>query len=342
MIKWPMAQDSYESEMEIDLLRYDEIPDEKFKFKYVIFGNGLSVGVNSSFSYGSLYNAAVELKIIKDDSKELFEAFGSKDFEYLLRKLSQSSTVNRILKLDHLTPAAKYNVIKQALIQAVSRVHPRRNTISEVWLQQVHDFLSTKHSVFSLNYDLIPYWIAGIGNFDKFTDFFWSDTLTFDPTNLATFYDRTRLYYPHGSLFLFEDIQGSISKIRSIEGASALDQISNYLGEYSVPVFISEGTSDVKLRRIKNNTYLSFAYTRLQDMENGVIIYGASLSKQDSHIIEAIKKSRVYRIAYAIYPVGLTAIDVETIKANVQQLFQDRKREFYFFDARTCPLSYRE
>lgn len=324
--------------MEIDLLDFNQI--DQRQFGYVIFGNGLSVSVNSSFAYSSLYNAAVELGIIKQESKELFEVFGTKDFEYLLRKLSQASTVNKVLKLDHLTPANKYNVIKQALITAVSRVHPRKNSIDFEWLERAHKFLSSKHSVFSLNYDLIPYWIAGMKEFEGFTDYFWAENLTFDPTDLAVYYKRTRLYYPHGALFLFEDIEGSIGKIRSIDGTSALDQISSYLENYSVPVFISEGTSQDKLRRIKSNTYLSFAYSRMQDMGGGVIIYGTSLSRQDSHIIDAIKKSKVYKIAYGIYPVGMTSIDVETVKANVQQMFQHRKIDFYFFDARTCPLSY--
>lgn len=327
------------SDFEIDLPSYAEVIDDN-QFKYVIFGNGLSVGVNSSFSYGSLYRAAIELGIIKDESKELFEAFGSSDFEYLLRKLSQASTVNKILNLEHLIPAQKYMVIKRALITAVSRVHPKRSSISEEWLQQTHDYLSTKHSVFSLNYDLILYWIAGMGNFDKFTDFFWSDNLTFDPTNLAPYYNRTMLYYPHGALFLFEDIQGSIGKIRSLDGTSALDQIATYLENYSVPVFISEGTSQDKFRRIKNNTYLAFAYQRMQQMRNGVIIYGTSLSKQDAHIVDAIRQSGVRKLAYGIHPGNKTSIDVETIKANVKQTFQNSIKEFYFFDSTTCPLSY--
>lgn len=325
-------------DFEIDLENYSDLDDRRYQ--YVIFGNGLSIGVNSSFAYGSLYNAAVELDIIRDDSKELFDAFSTKDFEYLLRKLSQASIVNKVLRLDHITPATKYNLIKQALITAVSRVHPRKTTINDLWLEQAHNFLAQKHSVFSLNYDLIPYWLAGVGGFDKFTDFFWSDTLTFDPTNLVPFYSKTRLYYPHGSLFLFEDIQGSISKIRSVDGSSALDQIGSYLENYNVPIFISEGTSDQKIRRIKNNTYLSFAYSKMHEMKNGVIIYGASLSRQDSHIIEAVQRSSVDKIAYGIYPHDKTAVDIETIKASIKQLFQDKKREFFFFDSTTCPLYY--
>ncbi|PJI55676.1 hypothetical protein CTI14_02740 [Methylobacterium radiotolerans] len=196
----------------IDLQSYADL-DPRF-YGNLLVGNGFSMGVSRNFAYTSLYNAGVAKGDIDPDTQDLFTAFGTHDFEYLLRKLYQASTINKILKIDHLTPVSKYGLVKDALIKSVSSVHPEFSDVNRDWLERCSKFMSRMENVFSLNYDLFPYWIAGIDNFEGYTDFFWSTGLTFDQFNTDVWGRKTKMYYPHGALFIFEDLDGAMSKVR--------------------------------------------------------------------------------------------------------------------------------
>ncbi|MFC3833849.1 MULTISPECIES: DUF4917 family protein [Deinococcus] len=324
--------------VDIDLEDFSSVNLNSHRF--LLLGNGFSIGVDRGFSYGSLYTAAQAKGLLKQKEMELFSSFNTTDFEYLLRKLSQASTVNKILDIDHMTPQTKYNLIKNSLIGSVNHVHPQLATLNRDWLESASEFLAKMHSVFSLNYDLLIYWIAAYKNFDGFTDYFWAGKLNFDPTDTVLWYQgKTQLYYPHGALFIYEDNNGDIYKVRNSD-KSVLERIGEYLADYSIPIFVSEGTSDEKLRKIKTNLYLSFAYKRIKECKNGLIVFGTSLSSQDAHIVKAISESAVDRIAFGIYVGSKDPFEVESEKARVKVLFKDKKITWTFFDSSTCPLAY--
>ena len=54
-----------------------------------------------------------------------------------------------------------------------------------------------------------------------------------------------------------------------------------------MPLFVSEGKSKEKLKAIERSNYLSFCYESLEISEQKLVIFGSSLSDQDSHIANA-------------------------------------------------------
>ncbi|MBA3389013.1 MAG: DUF4917 family protein [Rubrobacter sp.] len=71
------------------------------------------------------------------------------------------------------------------------------------------------------------------------------------------------------------------------------------------PLFVSEGTSQEKMRVISGSPYLSFAYRNLEESERRLVIYGWSMSSQDVHMLTALSPQRRNRpkrtLAVSIY-----------------------------------------
>lgn len=102
------------------------------------------------------------------------------------------------------------------------------------------------------------------------------------------------------------------------------------------PLFISEGSSDWKLSRIKRNDYLRFCYEKLGRIEGGLVVLGHSLHKDyDQHIIDILNGSTASRIAIGIWP-HQSKEDVVSFKARLTQDFATK--ELYFFSSETHPL----
>jgi len=96
----------------------------------ILLGNGASIAVSPSFSYGSLLRYAVEQRFLPEDAQRLFQFFQTNDFELVLRIVWQASNVNRSLQIqDHRTHAA-YLSLRDCLIQTVRDIHPEYDQVS--------------------------------------------------------------------------------------------------------------------------------------------------------------------------------------------------------------------
>lgn len=129
----------------------------------LLLGNGASIAISSSFDYASLYDAASSLGFIDNQTKELFDSFGIKDFEYVLRKLSDTNRVNQILQISEDRTATAYDGLKNALVQTVQRVHPEYADVLPK-LEAISKFMTHFRTVVNLNYDLLVYWAMLRGN----------------------------------------------------------------------------------------------------------------------------------------------------------------------------------
>jgi Domain of unknown function (DUF4917) len=109
------------------------------------------------------------------------------------------------------------------------------------------------------------------------------------------------IYYLHGALFLFRGAHEDLKVRRNSGEKGLLGLISNALNSGEIPLFISEGTSEQKLRAISRSHYLRFCYDKLREKRERLVMYGISLSPaQDQHIIDAIKR-KTEHIAIAVY-----------------------------------------
>lgn len=310
----------------------------------LIIGNGASIAVDSRFSFDSLFDAARNAGLISKRVAKVFTQFGTNDFEYVLRGLSTAHTVNQILQVPDRATKPAYHAVKTGLISVIGHIHPDRSDI-EGNLPAISRFLRHFKTVFSLNYDLIAYWgmlhaNENIGK-NRLKDCFDAKRrFVYDNEWLRTPFGRNRrttlVFYPHGSLFLGVDAFGTEEKIVS-DSRRLVDVITQKWQVGGVtPLFVSEGSAGDKLRAIRRNGYLNYVYTeRLSqrpDTPETLVIYGWSISDQDDHIVDALRKSRPKRVAVSFFAGNPNwRNEVQKTLLRLKQGFGIRERDVVFF-----------
>jgi hypothetical protein len=297
----------------------------------LLIGNGLSRSIWRLFEYGSLFQVARRFGLDGDDVA-LFKQFETTDFESILQALRTARRVGQALGQENEALDERYESIRSALIRAVSEVHvPWESLMSCKALFLLHDAMRTYHTVFSTNYDLIPYW-ALMRDPTSFRDMFWGDGNSFDLTNTTVDADTTRLLFVHGALHLYETEWGVTHKLVA-DGR----RLVSMLGEDPdhVPLFVSEGSAQDKRRAIASSGYLNYVYQELLRERGPMTIFGQSLGDQDEHIASALDRPRV-KIAIAIR-LDQRASEVRRRTADYSRRLV--RAELAFFDASTHPLA---
>lgn len=221
--------------------------------KYLLLGNGFSIGLHHGFHYRSLYEICLD-KYFEDEDSELFEKFRTNNFERVLQMLNAARQVNRVLELDTEPIDDRYTQIRYSLAHADRGVHPKKSAVGEEVLERLCDFLRGFRGIFTTNYDLLLYW-AIINDTATFVDYFF-DGSTFDPTDVEVRWGKVGVHYLHGSLFLYREAGRTRKYVGSV--ANLLDSLESLITPARTPVFVSEGTSEDKLAAIMSNGYLSF------------------------------------------------------------------------------------
>lgn len=304
----------------------------------LLFGNGFSIHFNQQFRYNNLFEHCKDF--FEAEDKEMFVKFETQNFETVLRALNTTILTNTIFDKQNENIDASYERIKQSLIDAVREVHPQFEELSP---QKGHElrlaFNIFKKSIFTTNYDLLPYWaLLSVLNkrSRKVTDSFGYDSaselIMFDKGAGIRACDKPlELYYLHGALHFYMR-NGEVVKItRSGNYESRLlDIITDTYKEGNFPLYVSEGTWQQKLQTIENNKYLMRCYRKFKGMTGGLTIFGQSLDRQcDLHIINAIKESAITDIAFGIYDKD----NAQDIINEITVMFRGLNKNFYFFDS---------
>lgn len=287
-------------------------PWSEIKKDYVkgalLLGNGASISVSPSLHYNSLYEAARQNGLLSEPVTSIFQHFNTTDFEFILRIVANAHMVNDYLGVVEDETENTYNVIKSSLIETVRTVHPEYTQVLGS-LTAMSNFMARFNTVFSLNYDLLVYWAMMHGNRmaggNLFKDCFSAsgfssnfEWLRKPHKNLTS---ATLVFYPHGNLALVADLYGIETKIT----AGFVDLISQIARSWTIgettPLFVSEGDHQAKLLAINRNRYLNSIYQELMRIPQSLVIYGWAASSQDEHILQAIRRSNVKRIAVAVY-----------------------------------------
>ena len=284
-----------------------------FQHKLVI-GNGASIAVWDKFDYDSLYDEADNAGIFSQRLKTLFQEYKTRDFELILKQLLQASIINKLLDINEVRTLELYKILRDALINTVLSMHPEQRDI-ESHLNNIAFFMRQFETIISLNYDLILYWAMLRGNKlfgQQFKDGFVNDNNTFR-SDYETLYPpfgaaeaTTMVFYPHGNLLLATIIDidrfgTEIKLCRSDEKAMLLHGIIDEWKKGNVvPLFVSEGNTDTKLKAIKRSNYLQIAYSELEACCETVVLYGLSLN-DDEHILQAVIKSEPAKIAISVH-----------------------------------------
>ncbi len=306
----------------------------------ILLGNGASIAVSSGFAYGSLKQHATDNGLLTDDVQNIFNYFHTDDFELILRIVWQATNVNKSLNIKDEKTEQAYAHVRDCLIAAVRDIHPEHEGVSDQ-ISNIYKFLKCFSTVISLNYDLIVYWamMYGVDVDDQhaFKDCFIGTDFDDD---WQRFRDPIRnqktcslVFYPHGNLVLARDKIENERKISStglglLEGV--LEKWSN--GSY-VPLFVSEGTSEQKIKSIHSSYYLNTVYREvLPNLPSDIVLYGWGLGDHDLHIVDRLAKSKIRKAAVSVF-------DNDQAYCNkVHQVLKDKfgdKCEITFFDCQS-------
>ncbi|EGQ7791350.1 TPA: DUF4917 family protein [Vibrio cholerae] len=274
--------------------------------KAVILGNGFGIAYDIAAEEDNFnWNTLLDLCEIEEGSqlhRMLAESFY--DFELVHQKLNNAIDVIALYdpKSD-LTSELQSQIqhLREQLVIAVSNSHPSAFTTDcspkkerqrKKRVEKCRTFLGNFDNVFSLNYDLLLYWVRCFENKHLGKDSFsrFDDELVFSPDENANF------FFPHGSLFLYRDGVGA-TKSRSSRANPILARLERNIENGVFPMCVSEGTGEQKLEAIKNNYYLHYAYNRIKECEGTIFTFGCSfLDSKDDHIIKAMLQSPAAKI----------------------------------------------
>lgn len=278
----------------------------------LLVGNGGSVAVHDEFGYTGLFEAAQVHGFINANVADIFERFGTNDFELVLRRLWQAKQVNTALDITVKEVEDAYATVRTALIQTVQKVHVSYDE-AKPHLDPIYRFMRGFQTVVSLNYDLLIYWAAQYGNDALGSRYHFKDGF-----NRSSFSDDWQMYrgayggvsnptifcYPHGNIAL--GVSRALEEEKLIAGAESLNLLDSIIGYWRdgsrIPLFICDGRSEQKLETILKSPYLRSVYGGpLSDIGESLVIYGWGIGSQEHHILERIARSRPQRVAVSVY-----------------------------------------
>lgn len=313
-----------------DLVEWDDLAAEEWPT--LLLGNGFSANLWPGFRYGSLFEQAG----LGDAAEHVFRALRTDNFELALECLHHARVTLRALGEPAKKVSGLYVEVRNALFDTVRSVHV---PWGEVPRSRIARSLAGHQSVFTTNYDLSLYWSTVQPGAHDVRDFFWSgpDHHEFDAGNARVFgTGATRLHYLHGALHLWHDDRGVDGKWTQATGGSLLEVAQHYTPRSTRrPLFVSEGTSAMKRRRIGRSPYLRFCLRRLRRDEAPTVVFGHSLGPSDEHVATALGKGAPRRIAISVWP-EQAAKDIRAVKARMHAALPGHDLDF--FASTTHPL----
>ncbi|OWY18096.1 hypothetical protein B6V73_05670 [Thioclava sp. JM3] len=303
--------------------------------KALLIGNGFSA------QYFNYANLLAEAKLDEGSPiKELFDQLGTVDFEAVIRAVEDASVVERAYgNDDHAEQLiADAQTVREALVTAVNATHPAHREDLDFQYESAAAFLKhfSKGQVFTLNYDLLLYWV----NLEKglLTDGFGLGDYSEDGRFKGPFVEGAycRTFNLHGGLHLFQNEIGEVYKALN-DGDGVIANITHEIANNGrLPLYVAEGTSTSKLRKINSVEYLRHCYHTLQETTAAVFIFGHSADPNDAHIYHAIFGSKAKHVYFGLFQPNeekVTALDAEL--AKYKKLGGDDV-PYSFFDSETA------
>ena len=274
----------------------------------VLLGNGFSIAQSASFFYTNLRKVS---GIDKNPILEkVFKNFDTVDFEKVMRHLENAGTVaeayNRIPEATEYKTDAKE--VRKHLIEAIEKVHPPDfDYIPPQEINSCGNFLKCFDKVFTLNYDLLLYWVLnslrtpGLSSLQNFSDGFGLGKVINGlkgPFDTEAWCDT---YNIHGGLHLFQQPDRAVHKAIA-SGNNLLSSIKDIIRQQSqLPLYVAEGKWEQKLAKIRSVPYLNYCLEELQGLSGTLFVFGHSGGSNDQHIYDAIFKSEIETLYYCIY-----------------------------------------
>lgn len=282
--------------------------------KHLMLGNGFSV---SLFPRIFNYRILAE-RVTSEQIRQIFTSLGTNDFEYVMRKLTDALQIAGLYD-----EAAAFGVrlsedleeLKATLIDVIAQSHPANpQTITDDQYEHCHAFLShfNDGKKYTFNYDLLLYWVFMhfLDHEDTARRLMCDDGFRHpeDNQSIVTWEigreHEQNLYYIHGAIHVFSDGSGieKYTWVNDGQGRTITEQVRQSINQQKYPVFISEGTTQHKLSRIRDNSYLGRAFSSLKAIQGNLFIFGHSIRNEDDHVFDYINmKSRVRNIFISVF-----------------------------------------
>lgn len=320
------------------LLSYDEVKDfvdsslhcptlcnATFCTSSLLLGNGFSIACNQNFDLSNLTQQMASNNPIVNAIFAYLKS-GSWDIEETMRIINQS--IDILSCCSRLNPTEFTNVInelqqfsqnlKNEFIAIIQTNHIPN--IDDGAKMSAFDFINTYHCIFTLNYDLLLYWVTSL-NWATFSDGFGraDDGLLIFNHNFGA----KPFYFLHGALHLFYAKWNAI-KLEHYDD-NLLPQIKNKILLNEFPICVTAGTANEKLEMIKSNYYLNHCLNMLRSSNNhNLIVFGTYLKDNDAHIRDAILQSGVKNIFFGI--------SSDSKRAEILQNFGNKGKNIFFYN----------
>lgn len=322
-----------------------------FNRRHLLLGNGFSIACRPDvFLYGRLYENA-DFSRLSPTAKLAFEALNTQDFERVIKALRDAAKVLAAYGVDPATVAtlvSDADALRELLVQTIAASHPAwPGDLSDDEYKNCRAFIAPFNTIYSFNYDLLLYWAqmhtdetsspTSDDGFRKQEDNYGAAYVVWEPSQSH----EQNMFFLHGALHVF-DAGTEIQKYTwRNTGVRLIDQIRAALSNDFFPIFVSEGTSDEKLEKIRHNDYLAKAYRSFSEITGALFIYGHSLAANDEHYLKRIEKGKLSAVYVGIY--GDSESDSnKRIMARARQLAAGRSARkplvVRFFDASTAKV----
>lgn len=328
--------------------------------RYLLLGNGFSISLfPNCFSYLSLFEEAQKAGLFAGNPEVslAFELLGTTDFELVMEALKSASKLAPLYGGDQAKMNAHSELLKNVLVQAIAGRHPARpSEVTEEQYRNCRAFLAEfigaqqerSGRVFSINYDLLLYWallhdIIGYAwdgdnvveapdqvllhddGFRAPEDDFDAEYVAWEQFEAA--HEQT-ITFLHGALHLYERGPELAKLCWERSGNKPLmDQIREALDEDRYPLFVSEGSSNKKLRRINRSAYLSKALRTFAgccgQVKASLFVIGHSLAENDDHILRRIRNGKIRRMFVSLFGDPLAPNNL-AIRAKADQIAAGR------------------
>lgn len=265
----------------------------------ILLGNGFSVDWRPDvFHYDSLYEEA-DLSGLSVDKTLLFNSLATHDFEIVIEHLrSAAALASTYGAEDALVDGLRSDaqVVRNGLADVLAHRHPHNATeVSDVELEHAREFLAKFGRIFTLNYDLLLYWVLNRTNAShaaphRADGFQWptTDDRSYLMWKRQAATSGQRVFWLHGGLHLFVR-DGRLRKLSHSWGEPLIEQVRASLADGRYPLVVTEGRMEEKLERIERSSYLRYCKQALEELTGTLFIQGASLSDNDQHITSIIE-----------------------------------------------------
>lgn len=313
---------------------YDLIEECRDCSKSLLLGNGFSISCNRIFQYEDLFNESK----LPNNIKNLFN--GSSDYEKVIEYLNKRKEMHQandeyefVQIIEDWIYKIKWDLIS-TITEIHSRVKPNKKDMHNTFL-----FLSNFSNIFTLNYDLLLYWVVVYAiklkekNLQTYKEciknkrFYPSDGFNRcdgeEDCIWVPYRWEQNIYYLHGGLHLFCDTENTYKLSYNVNNNQTIINKTKYwLEQGSSPLIITEGNSRDKLKWIKQSEYLNDCYQQLGLIKDVLFIHGHSLDEKDKHIFKAISANPNINAVYISIFAPVT--NEETIRQKAYDLFAER------------------